>query len=94
MRSAGKGFISTGSPLPLAPPPRSGTRIVTSVPRSSPPEIEKLLESAAISERPRRRLSRSVSACGLIPPPSSRTITVRPLSSGSASTLSGPGRPW
>ena len=52
------GSIFAGSPSRSPPAPRSGTRIVTSVPRFEPPEIEKLLERAAISERPSRRLSR------------------------------------
>src|SRR6187549_369013 len=85
----------TRSPRPSTPPPLSGSRIVTSVPWSSPPEIAKLLESAAISERPRRRLGwfGFTSACGRIPDPLSRTTTVRPSLSGIASTLSGPGSP-
>ena len=50
----------------------------------------KLLERAAISERPSLRLARSELACGLIPAPLSLTFTVRPSVSGSASTISGP----
>ena len=42
------------------------------------PRSEKLLESAAISERPRRRLDGSASGRGRIPTPESRTTTVRP----------------
>ncbi len=50
----------------------------------------KLLDRAAISERPSLRLSLSESAAGLMPEPLSRTVTVSPSSSGSASTRSGP----
>ena len=53
----------------------------------------KLLERAAISERPSLRLARSDSAWGLIPEPLSLTVTVRPSLSGSASTISGPDSP-
>ena len=50
----------------------------------------KLLDRAAIRERPSLRLLRSESACGLIPAPLSLTVTVRPSLSGSASTSNGP----
>ena len=68
------GLISTASsppsvPPPSAPPPCRGTRIETSVPRSRPPEIAKLLERAAISDRPSRRLGALTSACGRMPRP-------------------------
>ena len=46
---------------------RSGRCIRISVPRSTPPLISKLLESAAIRVRPIRRLGRSTSGRGRIP---------------------------
>ena len=52
------------------------------MPRLRPPEIEKLLERAAISERPSRRLGWSTSARGLIPEPESRTITLEAVGIG------------
>ena len=62
--------------------PAAGTRIITSVPRSRPPEMLKLLERAAISERPSRGWLARRRPRGRMPVPLSRTVTVRPSSSG------------
>ena len=86
----GRGRVGVGPPSPAAaasaPPPLQRQAHRTSVPRPSPPEIAKLLESAAISERPSPQAGALDVGAGLMPAPLSLTVTVSPSASGTAST--------